>query len=85
LKENLLDSEYTLSGNDLSTKDIYSWRVKAVDDIGNGSQWSDVWKFDLIIMSNQALILSITIPILVIAAILAAGMLAWRKHKTIRY
>ncbi|MGA7677628.1 MAG: IPT/TIG domain-containing protein [Dehalococcoidia bacterium] len=84
LKENLLDSEYTLSQNDISTKGLYSWRVKAVDDIGNESQWSDVRKFDLILMSNQALILSITIPILVIAAILAAGMLAWRKHKTIR-
>ena len=84
LKENLLDSEYTLSQNDISTKGLYSWRVKAVDDIGNESQWSDVRKFDLILMSNQALILSITIPILLIAAILAAGMLAWRKHKTIR-
>jgi len=84
LKENLLDSEYTLSQNDISTKGLYSWRVKAVDDIGNESQWSDVRKFDLILMSNQALILSITIPILVIAAILAVGMLAWRKHKTIR-
>jgi hypothetical protein len=84
LKENLLDSEYTLSQNDISTKGLYSWRVKAVDDIGNESQWSDVRKFDLILMSNQALILSITIPILVIAAILAAGMLTWRKHRTIR-
>jgi hypothetical protein len=84
LKENLLDSEYTLSQNDISTKDIYSWRVKAVDDIGNESPWSEVRKFDLILMSNQALILSITIPILVIAAILAAGMLTWRKYKTIR-
>jgi hypothetical protein len=84
LKENLLDSEYTLSPNDISTKGLYCWRVKAVDDIGNESQWSDVRKFDLILMSNQALILSITIPILVIAAILAAGMLTWRKHRTIR-
>jgi hypothetical protein len=83
-KENLLDSEYTLSQNDISAKGLYIWRVKAVDDIGNESPWSDVWKFDLTLMSNQVLILSITIPILVIAAILAAGMLTWRKHKTTR-
>jgi hypothetical protein len=82
LKENLLDSEYTLSQSDISAKGLYSWRVKAVDDIGNESQWSDVRKFDSILMSNQDLILSIAIPILVIAAILAAGILTWRKHKT---
>jgi hypothetical protein len=83
LKENLLESEYTLSQNDTSPKGLYSWRVKAVDDIGNESQWSDVQKFDLILMSNQALVLSIAIPILVIAAILTAGILTWRKHKII--
>jgi hypothetical protein len=81
-KENLVDSEYTLSGNDISTKDTYSWRVKAVDDIGNESPWSEVQEFDLIIMSNQTLILSLTIPILFIAAILAVGMLTWRKYRT---
>jgi hypothetical protein len=80
LKENLADSEYTLSGNDISTKDIYNWRVKAVDDIGNESPWSEVQEFDLILMSNQTLILALTIPILFIAAILAVGTLTWRKH-----
>jgi hypothetical protein len=84
LKENLPDSEYTLSQNDISTKGLYSWRVKAVDDIGNESQWSNIWKFDLILVSNQALIISITITILVIAIILAAVILTWRKHTTTR-
>jgi hypothetical protein len=84
LKKNLVDSEYTLSQNEISTNGLYSWRVKAVDDIGNESQWSEVWKFDLIRLSNQTLILSIIIPILVIAVILAVGILTWRKHKTTR-
>jgi hypothetical protein len=84
LKENLLDSEYTLSQNDISTNGLYSWRVKAVDDIGNESQWSEIQKFDLIRVSNQTLILSIAIPILVIAVILAVGILTWRKYKTTR-
>jgi len=81
LKENLLESEYTLSQSDISTKGLYSWRVKAVDDIGNESQWSEARKFDLIRVSNQTLIISIVIPILVIAAILAIVILTWRKHK----
>jgi hypothetical protein len=82
LKENLPDSEYTLPQNDIATKGLYSWRVKAVDDIGNESQWSNIWKFDLILVSNQALIISITITILLIAIMLAAVILTWRKHKT---
>jgi len=82
LKENLVDSEYALSRNDISTKDIYGWRVKAVDDVGNESPWSEVQEFSLIPMSNQALILTLTIPILFIAAIVAVVILTWRKNRT---
>jgi hypothetical protein len=81
LKENLVDSEYNLSRNDISIKGIYYWRVKAVDDVGNESPWSKVHEFDLINMSNQDLILSLTIPILFIFAIVAAAILRWRKHR----
>ena len=81
LKENLVDSEYALARNDISTKDIYSWRVKAVDDVGNESPWSEIQEFDLINMSNQDLILSLTIPILFIFAIVAVAILTWRKHR----
>jgi hypothetical protein len=84
LKEDLIDSEYTLSRNDILTKDIYSWRVKAVDDIGNESPWSDVQEFEVIPMSNQILILSLVIPILFIATIVAVGMLTWRRQRTKR-
>ena len=81
MKENLVDSEYALSRNDISTKEIYSWRVKAVDDVGNESPWSEVREFDLIPMSNQALIMTLIIPILFIAVIVAAVMLILRKHR----
>ena len=81
LKENLADSEYTLSRNGISTKEIYFWRVKAVDDVGNESPWSEVQEFDVISMSNQDLILSLTIPILFIFAIVAIAVLTWRKHR----
>ena len=84
LKEDLVDSEYTLSRNDILTKDIYSWRVKAMDDVGNESPWSDVQEFEVIPMSNQILILSLVIPILFIATIVAVGMLTWRRQRTKR-
>jgi hypothetical protein len=82
LKENLADSEYDLTRNDVSTKDIYSWRVKATDDVGNESPWSEAQEFDLIPMSNQTLILTLAIPILFIAAIVTGVILTLRKNRT---
>jgi len=84
LKENLVDSKYTLSKNDILTQDSYSWRVKAVDDIGNESPWSEVQEFEVIPMSNQVLILSLVILIFLIAAIVIVGMLNWRIQRTKR-
>jgi hypothetical protein len=81
IKEGLVDSEYTLSKDDILGKDSYSWRVKAVDDIGNESPWSEAQKFEMIPMSNQVLILSLLIPMLVIAAIVAAVTLTWRIRR----
>jgi len=84
LKERLVDSEYTLSKDDTLGKDIYIWRVKAVDNIGNESPWSEIQEFEMIPMSNQVLILSIVIPVLVIATIVAAVMLTWRIRRSKR-
>jgi hypothetical protein len=81
IKEGLVDSEYALSKDDILGKDSYSWRVKAVDDIGNESPWSEAQKFEMIPMSNQVLILSLLIPMLVIAAIVAAVTLTWRIRR----
>ncbi|MBM4446923.1 MAG: hypothetical protein FJ023_06170 [Chloroflexi bacterium] len=84
LKENLVDSKYALSKNDILTQDSYSWRVKAVDDIGNESPWSEVQEFEVIPMSNQVLIFSLVILIILIAAIVVGGMLNWRMQRTKR-
>lgn len=84
LKEGLVDSEYTISRYDRLGKDSYSWRVKAVDDIGNESPWSEVQEFEMIPMSNQILMLSLVIPIFFIAAMVAAVILNWRIRKAKR-
>jgi nitrate reductase NapE component len=83
-KEGLVDSEYALSKNDIRAKDSYSWRVKAVDEVGNESPWSEAQEFEVITMSNQTLILSLVIPVLFIGAIGAAGIIIWRKQRTKR-
>ena len=83
-EEGLVDSEYALSKDDIRAKDSYSWRVKAVDEVGNESPWSEVQEFEVITMSNQTLILSLVIPVLFIGAIGAAGIIIWRKQRTKR-
>lgn len=81
LREGLVDSKYTLSESDPLGTGSYSWRVKAVDDIGNESTWSEIRDFEMIPMSNKVLILSAVIPILFIAAVVAAAILIWRMRK----
>lgn len=84
LKEGLVDSRYTLSKDDRLDTGSYDWRVKAVDDIGNESPWSEVREFEMIPMSSQVLILSLAIPMLFIVAIVAAVMLTWRMRRANR-
>lgn len=84
LREGLVYSEYTLSKNDTLGKGSYRWRVRAVDDIGNESPWSEIQGFEMIPMSNQVLILSMVIPMLFIAAVVAAAVLTWRMRKAKR-
>lgn len=81
VKANLIESEYTLSREDKVTRGNYSWRVKAIDDVGNESQWSKVHQFNVTLMSPQVLVLSLTIPLLIIAAIVSAIAFTWRTRR----
>lgn len=80
-KEGLADSEYTLSKEDSLARDIYSWRVKAVDDIGNESPWSEAQEFELGSISTRVLVISLAIPVFLIAAIVAIVILTWRVQR----
>jgi hypothetical protein len=81
LKKGLVDSEYSLSRDDIVTVGSYTWRVMAVDDIGNEGLWSDANEFEVIPMSNQILIMSLVIPLVVIGAVVAAVTITWRRYK----
>ncbi len=84
VRESLANSEYTLSRGDMLAPDNYSWRVRAVDDIGNESPWSEVQQCEVTPMSQQVFILSLLIPVLFIGAIAAAGILTWRAQRSKR-
>ena len=81
LKKGLVDSEYTLSRDDILTIGSYTWRVRAVDDIGNEGLWSDADEFEVIPMSNQVLIMSLVSPLVFIGAIVGLATITWRRYK----
>jgi hypothetical protein len=84
IKKELLESEYTLSKNDTLAIGNHSWRVRAVDDMGNEGLWSDAQEFEVVPMSNQVLIISLTISLIFIGAMAGLGTIIWRRYKTRR-
>jgi hypothetical protein len=84
LKKELVDSEYTLSRDDILTTGSYTWRVMAVDDIGNEGLWSDADEFEVIPMSNQILIMSLVIPLVSIGVMVGLATITWRRYKARR-
>jgi hypothetical protein len=81
IKNELLDSKYTLSKNDILAIGSHNWRVRAVDDTGNEGLWSDAQEFEVVPMSNKVLILSLVIPLIFIGAMAGLGTIIWRRHK----
>jgi len=84
LKKELVDSEYTLSRDDILTIGSYTWRVMAVDDIGNEGLRSDADEFEVIPMSNQVLIMSLVIPLVSIGVMVGLATITWRRYKARR-
>jgi hypothetical protein len=69
-KDNITSNAYNLSKSSLPELGAYYWRVKAIDDVGLESPWSNSWKFENTPTSPLIMALSITILILVIAIII---------------
>jgi hypothetical protein len=81
LKKGLADSEYTLARDDIGSVGNYTWRVMAVDDIGDEGSWSDTREFEVISMSDQILIMSLVIPLIFIGGVLSLAIITWRRYK----
>jgi hypothetical protein len=79
VKADLSSSSYTLSEDDVLTPGAYNWRVKTVADIGDESEWSEVWKFEVIVTSDRVRIIYVVSLLLLIGA-LVVGVLIWRVN-----
>lgn len=84
IRESLTNSAYTLRQGDRLSPGNYSWRIKAVDDIGNESQWSEINQFEIILLPRQVFILSLLVLVLFIITTVAVGIVAWRLQWTKR-
>jgi len=81
VKNNLQNTRYVVSQQDVLPPGTYYWRTKAIDSIGNEGPWSEAWKFEVILMPSGVLILSIAIPALFTILILAPIVIAWRSRR----
>ncbi|MBN1375722.1 MAG: hypothetical protein JXA01_06175 [Dehalococcoidia bacterium] len=69
-QDNIQSNSYNLSKSNLPADGIYYWRVKASNDSGGTSPWSNIWSFHIITTSPLILAIAITIIILLIAIII---------------
>jgi hypothetical protein len=69
-KDGIQSNSYNLAQSNLPTAGVYYWRVKAANETGGVSPWSNNWSFEFIPASGLILTIAITIIILIIAIII---------------
>jgi hypothetical protein len=77
VKADLSNASYTLSEGDVLTPGVYYWRVKTADDSGDESEWSAVRKFEVILVSDRTLTITV-VGLLLLMGILVVGISLWR-------
>jgi len=74
-KDGIDGTTYNLDGSSLTSAGTYYWRVRASNEVGDASPWSNYWMFELIPTSPLVMAIAITVLILVLA-MLAFAILA---------
>jgi cytochrome b subunit of formate dehydrogenase len=78
-KADLSSPSCTLSEDDVLTPGAYNWRVKTVDDFGDESEWSETGKFEVILVSDRVLTITVVSLLLLIGALIV-GVSIWRVN-----
>lgn len=68
-RDGIQSNMYNLTMAELPQAGTYYWRVRASNDTGGTSPWSNNWSFEVLPASNLVLVISITIIVLLLAAI----------------
>ncbi len=69
-KEGIQINSYNLIQSNLPAAGVYYWRVKAANETGSVSPWSNSWSFEFIPASGLVLTIAITIIVLIIAMVI---------------
>ena len=73
-KDGIEGTTYNLDGASLASAGTYYWRVRASNETGEVSPWSNYWMFELVPTSPLVMAIAITILILVLAMLVFAVM-----------
>jgi hypothetical protein len=73
-KDGIEGTTYNLDRSSLASAGTYYWRVRASNETGEVSPWSNYWMFELVPTSSLVMAIAITILILVLAMIVFAIM-----------
>jgi hypothetical protein len=73
-KDGIEGTTYNLDRSGLTSAGTYYWRVRASNETGEVSPWSNYWMFVLVPTSSLVMAIAITILILVLAMIVFAVM-----------
>lgn len=82
LKEGITTTTFQISKSDLPLAGTYYWRVKATNDSGLSSPWSNSWNFEVMPTSTLIFAISIVIIILALAIIAFAIMAIINRNKS---
>jgi hypothetical protein len=69
-KDGIQSNSYNLVQSNLPTAGVYYWRVKATNDTGGVSPWSNSWSFEFIPASGLMMTIAVTIILLIIAIVI---------------
>jgi hypothetical protein len=68
-KTGISGNSYSLNKSSLPLNGVYYWRIKATEEMGGESSWSNAWKFEIVPTSPLVLALSIALLVLVIGIV----------------
>ena len=80
-KDGIDGTTYNLDRSSLATGGTYYWRVRASNEPGEVSPWSNYWMFELVPTSPLVMAIAVTILILALAMLIFAVLAIVNRNR----
>ena len=80
-KDGIQSNSYNLIKSNIPMAGVYYWRVKAANESGGVSPWSNIWNFEVVPTSGLIVTIAITIIILIIAIVIFGIIALFNRRK----